>query len=38
MIAFIAQGQQPTALNGIGSFVLILAALLVVAALVGKKK
>jgi hypothetical protein len=38
VIAFIAQGQQPTTLNGIGSFILIIAALLVIAALLGKKK
>jgi hypothetical protein len=34
----LAQGQQHTELNGVGSFVIVLAALLVVAALFGRKK
>lgn len=33
----LAQGQ-PTELNGVGAFVLVVAALLVAAALLGRKK
>lgn len=37
-MVLIAQGQQSTSLNGVGSLVLVLAALLIGAALLGRKK